>query len=661
MHIIGIRIYEGSPEVLKNLKPGWYPFGNYIEPTKENGNKWRKEDDLSDELYQLYPDLPQISVSCIVGKNGSGKTTLLDVLYRILNNFACTLGPRWGTGKLDLTEAKGINGELYFEVEGKVGYIKNTYDGVSELYYQINADNRFNKIEQKEYPNMLCELFYTIGVNYSIYSMSFEDDNGKDDYKNKWLEKIYRNIEGNYVPLSFAPDRLGGQIDVFTEEKNAERRLMTMTTLLHSQGKELLKGYTPIRIEYSIDDNYEYDMERVLSKFSVPKGLYNLIDPIVEKFKFYWQKKLDDGKNRKFICDKTISSLAWESTYLCFVYKPYGDTLQLAKMREEYEDKDKIENEGKFVELIDRILEEQKTTSVLQNIHQILVYYCSDGPKLSGKIDIEELCKQRLQSVNKPFSTYLEVFELIPPVFFKCSLFFRKDGTDDIFKLENMSSGERQMLYSNSAVLYHIINIVNAAEDTRIIKYKHINIIYDEVELYAHPEFQRNFIFKLITLLRDIHIDSNLIRSINIIIATHSPFVVSDVPKENVLALDDGNPRKENGQTYCANIYDLLKNSFFLNYPMGEAARRRIDDVVQAYNKDDDKEMKIKICDNSSFYTYLADIIADPYLKNSISIMIGSILDENKKELSKLLSQKRDLEKQIDDLNKKINSINEEN
>ena len=93
---------------------------------------------------------------------------------------------------------------------------------------------------------------------------------------------------------------------------------------------------------------------------------------------------------------------------------------------------------------------------------------------------------------------------------------------------------------------------------------------------------------------------------------------------------------------------------------MGEAARRRIDDVVQANNKDD-KEKKKKICDNSSFYTYLADIIADPYLKNSISIMIRSILDENKKELSKLLSQKRDLEKQIDDLNKKINSINEEN
>lgn len=663
MHIIGIEIGEGcNSEIIKNLRPGWYPFGNYYKPEPQNSFKWRNGSVQSDWLYQIYPDMPQISVSCIVGKNGSGKTTLLDVLYRILNNFACTLGPKWGTGKLDLTEAKGINGELYFEVEGNVGYIKNTYGGVSELYYQINADNSFNKKEPKEYPNLLRELFYTIGVNYSIYSMSFEDYNGKEEYKNKWLEKIYRNIEGNYVPLSFAPERLGGQIDVITEERNAERRLMTLTTLLHSQGNELLKGYTPIKIEYSIDDNYEHEMERVLSKFSVPKGLYNLIGPIVEKFKLFWQKKLADDKTNKFISDKTISSLAWESTYLCFVYKSYGDTLQLSKIKEEYDGKNLIENEGKFEELIDKVILEQKTTSVLQDIHQILSYYYSNEPKERCRtIDIEKICKQRLQSVNKPFSTYLEVFELLPPVFFKCTLIFRKDGTDDIFKLENMSSGERQMLYSNSAVLYHIINIVNASEDTRIIKYKHINIIYDEVELYAHPEFQRYFIFNLITLLRDIHINSDLVRSINIIIATHSPFIVSDVPKENVLALDNRNPRKMNEQTYCANIYDLLKNSFFLDYPMGEAARRRINDVVQAYNKVDDKEMKEKIRDNSSFYRYLSDIIADPYLKKSISIMTGAILDERKEGLSELLSQKRDLENQIDELNKIISTINEEN
>ena len=661
MHIIGIQIEEGcDDEVVKNLKPGWFPFGNYEDPRQQNAFfKWINKNVHSDRLYQLYPDMPQISVSCIVGKNGSGKTTLLDVLYRILNNFSCNLSPKWGEDSLDLAKAKGVNGKLYFEVEGNVGFIESKNEGESELYYRINADNCFNKIDYEDYPNILRELFYTIGVNYSIYSMSFEDYNGKDEYKNKWMEKIYRNIEGNYVPLSFTPDRLGGQIEVIAEQKNAERRIMTIATLLHSQKNELLSGYTPIRIEYSIDDAYEEEMESIISKYSIQRGLYNLIDPIMDKFKFCWQKKLYDGKPKKHISNKILSSLAYESTSLCFVYKSYGDTLQLAKIKKEYDDKDKIENEGKFEELIDRIMIEQKTTSVLQNIHQLLSYYTRNEQNESGKIDIEELCMQRLHTRNMPFSTYQEVYELLPPVFLKCSLVFKKDGTNDAVKLYNMSSGERQMLYSNSTVLYHIINIVNSVEDTRIIKYKHINIIYDEVELYAHPEFQRNFIFLLIKLLSNLHVDNNLIRSINLIIATHSPFIVSDVPKDNILTLEEGKRIELNEQTYCANIYDLMKNSFFLKYSMGEAARRRLDDVVQAYNNVDNKKDIIR--NGATFYSYLKDCVADPYLRSSISLMVESILDENKQGLSKLLSQKKELEERIEELNIKIDNLNEEN
>lgn len=32
MHIIGIRLDGGKENVIKNLQPGWYPFGNFVEP-----------------------------------------------------------------------------------------------------------------------------------------------------------------------------------------------------------------------------------------------------------------------------------------------------------------------------------------------------------------------------------------------------------------------------------------------------------------------------------------------------------------------------------------------------------------------------------------------------------------------------------------------------
>ena len=37
MRVIGILIDKGKDSVLKNLKPGWYPFGNYQCPTSKNG------------------------------------------------------------------------------------------------------------------------------------------------------------------------------------------------------------------------------------------------------------------------------------------------------------------------------------------------------------------------------------------------------------------------------------------------------------------------------------------------------------------------------------------------------------------------------------------------------------------------------------------------
>lgn len=658
MHIIGIKIGEGcKPKIIKNLRPGWYPFGNYDEPTKGNGYKWRNGSCLSDSLYQLYPDMPQISVSCIVGKNGSGKTSLLDILYRILNNFACSLGSKWGTDSLDLEKAEGVNGHLYFEVDNNLGYIECKRDGEVELHYKVNADNKFNKIKQEEYPDILHELFYTIGINYSIYSMSFEDYIGNSDYKNKWLERIYKNIEGNYVPLSFSPERLGGQIDILSEEKNARRRLTNLAILLHSQKLELISGYTPVKIEYSINDKYEEEIERVLSRCLVTKGLYNLLEPVVDKFKTCWEERLNGRKVEESINKKVIHSLAWESAYLCFVYKTFGDTLELYRIKEEFDENDAITKEGKFAKLIERVIREQKRTSVLQNIHQLLSYYSSGETMEKGEIIVDDICEQRIHTAKKPFGSFLEIAEVLPPVFFDCSLVLRKENSNETFKLENMSSGERQMLYSYSSVLYHIANIVNAEANTRIIKYKHINVIFDEVELYAHPEYQRKYIYDLISLIKNLHIDNRCLRSINFIIATHSPFIVSDVPSDNILALKDGERINIDGKTYSANIYDLIKNTFFMDYPMGEAARQMLDKVIKAYKEDDEKRKEIQ--ENARLYSYLKSIIAEPYIKESISKMIDSILDEDGQELSRLFAKREDLMRQVKDIDNRIYKQNE--
>lgn len=83
MQIIGIKVKEGFPSVIKNLQPGGgYPFGDYEEPKEENDWTWKEDNENESMLSSLYkaatgeqfPKGLNISVSCIVGQNGSGKT-----------------------------------------------------------------------------------------------------------------------------------------------------------------------------------------------------------------------------------------------------------------------------------------------------------------------------------------------------------------------------------------------------------------------------------------------------------------------------------------------------------------------------------------------------------------------------------------------------------
>ena len=76
-------------------------------------------------------------------------------------------------------------------------------------------------------------------------------------------------------------------------------------------------------------------------------------------------------------------------------------------------------------------------------------------------------------------------------------------------------------------------------DDTFRVSYGHINLVLDEVELYSHPEYQRTFVADLLDRLSWLQINYP-IKSINILLVTHSPFILSDIPKSNILYLKEG-------------------------------------------------------------------------------------------------------------------------
>ena len=92
---------------------------------------------------------------------------------------------------------------------------------------------------------------------------------------------------------------------------------------------------------------------------------------------------------------------------------------------------------------------------------------------------------------------------------------------------------------------------------------------------------------------------------------THSPFVLSDIPRSNVLVLSKH--REIAGETFCANIHDMLGQSFFMEYSMGQIAQEEIEEIFSRYNRN----QPVSASDWKR-YTYVASIVGDEYLHSTL-------------------------------------------
>jgi len=129
--------------------------------------------------------------------------------------------------------------------------------------------------------------------------------------------------------------------------------------------------------------------------------------------------------------------------------------------------------------------------------------------------------------------------------------------------------------------------------------YSHINdiekqnilICIDEGDLYFHPEMQRNFLNDILEFLCFQFKDKN----VQVILTSHSPFLVSDLPNENLIlvkiAKEDSSLSIEKGDyktpSFASNIYQLFNNQFFLeNGTMGEFAKKKLNELLLIIKKD---------------------------------------------------------------------------
>lgn len=640
LRLIGLYLHPMDANVSKNLKPGWYPFGKYPEP-KNGFVDVPPISDIEANLYKTSPKSPRITVSCIVGKNGAGKSSLLDIFYRIVNNLAYVLSYYKNSPiPSQLSYANGVNAELYYVCDGKLNRIECAYKNVS-VYREDNYGFMSKiRLRKSNFNNILKGFFYTIAVNYSIYSFD-ENDYGNhnlvDEHNidGKWLEGLFHKNDAYMTPITLVPYRTQGAIDVKRENELAHQRILVFSLLFLAKRKQFPYGYRPKYVSFRLRKKYQ---EEIWYKFiNTHKEWNNLI---LEDFRVELEKVWEDfvsadlvslfGKDSEMY-RLVLFYLSYKSLKICLTYSDYYNQLSLGlhKGKIKTNDEADINNLNAHLPMIaERVvakIREQPINHITLKIHQCLDYIKRNDARTEGRENAYSFISRF------PAKSYEDVFlHLMYPSFFEMDIeyvrvekkkeddfeVFEKDSNTS-FELSKMSSGEKQMMYMVSYVIYHLNNIQSVDSDNYRIPYHYVNLVFDEAELYYHPEYQRRFVAMLLESLSAAGIDRRKIRSVNILIATHSPFILSDVLTENSLYLSEGNPVKVEKQTFGANYYDMLRSSFFFtSSPIGDVAAKAMKRWILSAKRND-KTPSAEIM----------RMVGDPFIANYLQNLEDNVQD----------------------------------
>ena len=630
-----------SPNLKKGLRDEFYKLNGRCEI---NRNKVALRD--RNPLEGFYGS--RINVEAIVGVNGSGKSSLFEIIYRVINNLSCLLnrGKRRKTAD-DLYYVKDLYAELYYVVNGQLARIsclgdKAEFQMGKEASVTLTAvkDGMVSseKVFMADFVKWAKEnFFYTIVTNYSLQAFNANDykrerclilKDGLDDTMAEtqaeghvWMDSLFHKNDGYMTPIVLNPYRDEGVFDLNKEHHLTLYRLSAILIYAQVHDRPFMEDYALDEILYTFDSSSleKKYIEKQRMEFNVYDGFrfsplqHNDIG--TEILKCYG---VMDGLNFDDALQKTAAMyLIYKTFAIANSYPAYEEFSGLGEL-----DKFTQGVEPDMMELIYKLVKTIKrdkshiSLKIRQTLHFLNALkngVIKSQKILTRKISYREyfLCVDE----GKDLRSMRDIQEYLPPSFFQIEILmnrFENGGrvNDTPIPIEQMSAGERQYLYTFSTYIYHVLNLLSIQESHRV-RYRNINLILDEVEICFHPEFQRRFVYELLGYIKRLFMNRNA--SFNILIATHSPFILSDIPQSNILYLEDGKMVMPEGikNPFAANICDILYQSFFLKQGfVGEYARKKIKRMIERLLPGDHFHDDSKV-----EYHLLMELIGDPFLK----------------------------------------------
>jgi hypothetical protein len=477
----------------------------------------------------------------------------------------------------------GLSVELYYAQNERLQVIQ-----ISNKEARIKECEKNNKswhlsliewkpvTEKKQYVN---SFFYTILANYSLYSFNTNEIG-------PWIDKFFHKNDGYQMPIVINPYRENGEIGINNERVLTRDRLLANILLIPNYIINKKSPVERIGLYYNVYKNFSFELfskkfvllfrEKILvplfSKLFNNEFIYPNTNPQIYEYA------------ERYLINKIITITGRYSSFFKYDKRKPKDKV----IPDNYE-LDKL-NDEEVLNFVEDIVQDRGhvTNKIIQTLNFLRKNIYTD-PNTNPFSSNEEISTigQNFKALIKEVSDmtwFTEPIHYLPPPFLFSQIFF-EDGSS----FETLSSGEKQSIFSLNSIIYHIRNVESVHKkgekrnlEMGIVTYKCINLILDEIELYYHPELQKQTINDLLLLISKAGL--KYIENINIMLITHSPFILSDIPDTNILRLENGEIKEKNERTFGSNIHDLLANDFFLTGFMGEFAQNKIEKIIAFLN-----------------------------------------------------------------------------
>ncbi len=553
--------------------------------------------DKNDNFFKGFFRLPNQKYGCsnldIIGIVGANGTGKSTLLDVIL--AACTVWPS------DL---------MVYEEENRVKVLIFN-DELKDI--EIKYDSDIELVFEDEYPNNQ-EIMY--------YSNVF-DHNASLDYNFEVMDRRIHNISNNHLlnfsryidserwPLtqrdSFRSDQITKQIIFVHEYTDAAKKLLSFDTPkkikmrlptlsgLKSNSEVINSYYINLGIHGTFDAHKDISVFKDRFYLNIVIGLINEVHYDQEMLTEIINKHLQDNDGYPF--SKIVKKILEESLQAYSAVEKNGYIVA------------KINSKLNFIDKFETFLEQSNIKSVRNDTNTITF----DLDEFGYKMILE--CQNCL---------YMPVV---------------------LFDWYEMSSGEKALL-SMYTRFYNIIRDNQELHDE-------IFILIDEIDTYLHPEWQRNMVNNLIIMCNEFFTDKN----VKVIITSHSPFIVSDLPKENIIFLYKENEQLkvksslvERVDTFGANIHTLYSKAFFINNTIGEFSNQKIKAVIKDL-KEKSKEEILSINGRKDEIEHLIKSIGEPVIKRKLQNLYRTTFPQSKEDyetqIAKLQAEKAELQESL--------------